>query len=195
MEQIKKMSEAKWMMVGFMVIGLLCFCMAVAAFFSGRLFVDRMTNIVKGEPTSVSELQNKIAQFDVPPGYKVIAIPMFIYDMVMITPETTRGPVIVLMQYSTLKEGNQEQIEESLRQAAESQNSQGISYVEVGSFEVTIRDETRTVIVSEGKFEGLVMRRWMTLFSGNNGPVIMMIEGSSSSWDEDMLRDFLASIH
>ena len=47
MEQIKKMSEAKWMMVGFMVIGLLCFCMAVAAFFSGRLFVDRMTNIVK----------------------------------------------------------------------------------------------------------------------------------------------------
>lgn len=194
MEQLKKMSEAKWMTVGFVAIGALCCCMAVAAIFGGRLYADRMTNMVEGEPTSIAEIQSRIVKFDTPPGYSVSAIPMFVYDMVMITPDETRGPVILLMQYSTLKEGDQEQVEESLRLTAESQNSQGISFKEVGSFEVTIRDETSTVIVSEGDLDGFVMRRWMTVFNGNNGPVILMIQGSDSSWDEDVLRDFIVSI-
>jgi hypothetical protein len=194
MEQLKKMSEAKWMTIGFVAIGALCCCMAVAAIFGGRLYADRMTNMVKGEPTSIAEIQSRIVEFDTPPGYSVSAIPMFVYDMIMITPDEIQGPMILLMQYSTLREGDQEQVAESLREAAENQSSQGIPYQEVGSFEVVIRGETSTVIVSEGDMDGYVIRRWMTVFGGNNGPVILMIQGSDNSWDEDMLRDFIASI-
>lgn len=194
MNQLKNISETKWMMIAFAVVTLLCICMIGGTYLSGRVLTERMGNMIEGEPTSMAEMRERIVEFDVPPGYKVSAIPMIVYEMVMIEPDETSGPIIVLMQYPTLDIDDEEAVKEGLQQAAETQNSQGISFKEVGSFDTNIHGELSTVIVSEGNYRDLVMRRWMTVFHGNQGPVILMVQGLVNEWDEDLLRDFIRSI-
>lgn len=194
MNQLKNISEAKWMMIAFAAIILICACMIGGTYLSGRIVTERMGNMINGEPTSLAEMRERIVEFDVPPGYKVSAAPMIVYDMLMIEPDEASGPMIVLMQYATLDEDDEEAVKAGMRQAAESQNSQGISFKEVDSFDTNIRGELSTVIVSEGNYKNFVMRRWMTIFHGNQGPVILMIQGSAYDWNEDLAMDFIRSI-
>ena len=64
----------------------------------------------------------------------------------------------------------------------------------VDSFETEIRGDTVTVTVSEGGFQGIVIRQWLTLFDGNNGLVILLVQGPAETWDDAMLKEFIASI-
>ncbi len=91
--------------------------------------------------------------------------------------------------------GNEEQTREQLRQVAEQQNGQaGSSMRVVDSFETVIRKETVTVTVSEGDYQSFTMRQWITIFDGNNGPTILMIQGPTSRWDDKLVEDFIKSI-
>lgn len=189
------MSEGKKLLIGFAVVGGICSCMAIVAFFGLRQFGQQVDNMVSGDPTAVAQAQEKIADFDMPPGYQSMAMSMFIYDMITLTPSNSNNPMILLMQYNGVMSGNQEQIEQQLREAAEQQNPQpGMSMQVVNTFDIVIRNETTTVTVSEGRNSGIVFRQWITVFEGNSGPVIFMAQGDSEGWDEKLLMDFLASI-
>lgn len=195
MNQLKNMGETKWMMIAFAIIVLLCCCMIGGTYLSGLIVAERMGNMIEGEPTSLAEMRERIAEFDVPPGYEVSAVPMVVYDMLLIGSDNAYSPTITMLQYSSMSLDSKEEIEESLRQVAEGQSSQpGIQMQVVKSFETVIRGETAEVVVSEGNFESLVMRQWITTFTGNNGPVLLMIQGSTNGWDEDLLMDFIRSI-
>ncbi len=195
MKQLKNMGETRWMMIAFVVIILLCCCMIGGTYISGRIVTERMGNMIEGEPTSLAEMRGRIAEFDVPPGYQVSAVPMVVYDMLLIGSDDAYSPTITMLQYSTMSLDSQEEIEKSLRQVAEGQSSQpGIQMQVVKSFETVIRGETVEVVVSEGNIENLVMRQWITAFTGNNGPVLLMIQGSVNGWDQDLLMDFIRSI-
>ena len=60
---------------------------------------------------------------------------------------------------------------------------------------MSIRGETVTVTISEGNYQGFIMRQWTTVFQGNKGPTILMIQGPVDAWDDQVLDDFLKSIH
>ncbi len=191
------MSESRKLLIGLAVVGLICCCMAVVAFFGLRQFGTRMENIASGDPTSVAKIQDEIAMFDIPPGYQPIVMTMFMYDIVNLTPETTNSnTMIMMMQYNGILSGNDEQMMEQLRQAAEQQsNPSGTSMQVVDSFDTIIRGETAIVTVSEGEYyEGFTLRQWTTAFQGNNGPTILIIQGPAEAWDDQLVDDFIKSI-
>ena len=64
----------------------------------------------------------------------------------------------------------------------------------VDTQEVIIRDQTVTATISEGQYQTLVMRQWSTVFEGNKGPTILMAQGTTSEWDDQLLEDFIKSI-
>jgi hypothetical protein len=190
------MKESKKLLIGFAVMGVICCLMAGVGYWGLRQFGRRVENMANGDPTTVAQIQEKIADFDAPPGYRTMAMSMFIYDTVYLTPEDAGGaPTIMLMQYSTLTSANREQLEQGLREAAQEQSQQpGVSTQVVDSFEAVVRGETVTVTVSESNTQGFIFRQWLTIFEGNNGPVIFMAQGFAQEWDDQLLKDFLQSI-
>lgn len=189
------MSESRKLLIGFAVVGVICCCMAGVSFWGLSRLGSQMQDLTGGDPTAIARVQEKIADFETPPGYRPMAMNLFLYDTLYLMPESDAGPTIMMMQYNAFGSGNREQIEQGLRQAAEQQSSQpGLSMRVVDSFETEIRGETVTVTVSEGGTQGFVMRQWITLFDGNNGLVILMVQGPVETWDDRMLEDFIASI-
>jgi hypothetical protein len=64
----------------------------------------------------------------------------------------------------------------------------------VDSYETVIRGETVAVNVSEGDYQGIAIRQLTTIFKGNNGPTILLIQSAADYWDEQLVTDFIASI-
>ena len=190
------MSESKKLLIGFAVVGVICVCVAGISFLGFRMLGSRFEDMVNGEPTSVARAQEKIAEFDIPPGYEPMAMSMLVYDMMYLTPaESENDPMIMFMQFSKLTSDDPERMAEQLRQAAERQTDQpGLSMEMVDSFEEVIRGQTVTVTVSESNYQGFIMRQWMTIFQGNKGPVILMIQGPASTWNDQLVDDFIKSI-
>lgn len=189
------MSESRILLIAFGVLGVICCCMAGTVFWSMGRLGNQMQNMAEGNPTSIAQVKEKIAEFEPPPGYRPMAMNLIVYDALYLMPDSSSGPTIMLMQYRMLGSADREQLEQGLRQAAEQQNSQpGLSMKVVDSFETEIRGDMVTVTVSEGTFQGFIMRQWITIFEGNNGPVVMMVQGPAEMWDDAMLVDFIASI-
>ena len=190
------MSESKKLLIGFAVVGVICVCIAGISFLGLRTLGNRFEDMTNGEPTSVARAQEKIAEFDIPPGYEPMALSMFVYDMISLTPiDSENDPMIMLMQFNKSTSGDPEQMEEQLKQAAEQQSGRpGMSMQVVDTFEEVIRGETVTVTVSEANYQGFIMRQWMTIFQGNKGPVILMIQGPTRTWDDQLVDDFIKSI-
>jgi len=190
------MSESKKLLIGFAIVGMICMCIAGVTFLGFRTLGNRFEDMANGEPTSVARAQEKIAEFDIPPGYEPMAMSMFVYDMIYLTPSDSEyDPMIMLMQFSRATAGDPEQMAEQLRQAAEQQTDQpGLSMEMVDSFEEVIRGQTVTVTVSEASYQGFTMRQWVTMCQGNKGPVILMIQGIAETWDEQLVDDFIKSI-
>ncbi|HCR71910.1 MAG TPA: hypothetical protein DIW23_10740 [Anaerolineae bacterium] len=152
--------------------------------------VDKRINV---GPQDAQQVRENIATFDLPPDYELAAgMSIFFYDMVSLLPEKNGYlPSIMLVQYSGFTVGDNEKMEEELRNAAQQQGGQpGISVPIVGEFETVIRGEVTTVTVSEDT----KMRQWTAVFEGNLGPTLFMAQGHISGWDEQLLMDFLASI-
>ena len=190
------MSESKKLLIGFAVVGVICVCIAGISFLGLRTLGNRFEDMTNGEPTSVARAQEKIAEFDIPPGYEPMALSMFVYDMISLTPiDSENDPMIMLMQFNKSTSGDPEQMEKQLKQAAKQQSGRpGMSMQVVDTFEEVIRGETVTVTVSEANYQGFIMRQWMTVFQGNKGPVILMIQGPTRTWDDQLVDDFIKSI-
>jgi hypothetical protein len=190
------MSEGKKILIGIGVIAALCVCVMGVTYFTFAQLGKKMANIANAEPTSIARVQERVAKFDIPAGYHPLAMSFMGYDSITLIPETaTSGMTITLMQYGGVMAGNDEQVREQLKQAMEQQNGvQGTSSTVVETREETIRGETVTVTVSETSLQGMTMRQWMTVFEGNGGLTMLMIQGPAALWDDQLVEDFIASI-
>jgi hypothetical protein len=190
------MNESKKLLIGFVVVGALCLCIAAASFFTIREVGKRTERMVSGDPTSVAQTKENMVDFDIPPGYEERAMNVFIYDVIMLAPDisSNSGSMIMLMQYKSLIPTNSAQIEQQMRQAAQQQGASGAQMHFVETIEKEIRGETVEVTVSEGGYEGYNMRQWLAVFEGKNGPTILMIQGPVEEWDDELLDDFIESI-
>jgi hypothetical protein len=177
--------------VGICLVLVLAAVLAVGAV--GRLVSRAMST----DPTVVAETAQKIADFDLPPGYaEQMAINVSTYQIVMIAPVDNSGsPVIMLEQFAN-SNLSPEEMERQLNQV---NNQPGIS--SVGQFHVvetrtmTIRGYDAQVVTSEASFQNnLVMRRLTAVFPGRAGQVMLMIQGVTDSWDEQVIDDFIKSI-
>lgn len=180
------------------VVGVLCLVACVIAFFVVRQVGTKVTDAIKTDPSDVSAVSDKIAEYDLPPGYEAqMSMSLYVYDLVMIGPSPTgsSGMMIMLMQFNGGAGLDQAQMEEQMRQAFEQQGGQpGAQMKVVETRAETIRGEQVTVTISEGTSQGITLRQWVTVFKGNGGPTVLMIQGSTSDWDDELIADFIHSI-
>jgi hypothetical protein len=174
----------------------LCLCAAVVSFFVLREMASRASNAFKTEPGEVAEVSDGIAKFDIPPGYEVnMAMSFFNYDMVSImpTPSASTEMTIMMMQFTGGAGADEEQMQEALRQQG---NQPSVQMKIVEQRTGIIRGEEVPVTISESTASGsFTLRQWTAVFSGNKGPTILMIQGSTTDWDDDLIKDFIESIH
>jgi flagellar basal body-associated protein FliL len=185
-----------WIAVG--VVAVLCLVACVVAYFVVQQVGKQVGQAVKMDPAQVQAVSDKIAQYDMPPGYSAqMSMSIMMYDLVMIAPTQTgsNSMVIMLMQFSGGTGLSQEQMQQQVRQSFEQQSGQrGVQMAVIETRQETIRGEQVTVTISEGETSGVKMRQLMTVFTGNGGPTVLMIQGATSDWDENLIQNFLESI-
>ena len=126
-----------------------------------------------------------------------MSMSLFVYDLVVIGSSQTGSSsmMIMLMQFNNGAGLDQAQMEEQMGQAFEQQGGQpGMQMKVVETREETIRGEQVIVTISEGASQGITLRQWITVFKGNGGPTMLMIQGTTSDWDEELILNFIHSI-
>jgi len=179
-----------WIIVG--VVSVLCIIACAVVFLVAGKMGSDMFNFNPGDVQAVSDT---IAQYDMPPGYKPVmsmSLPSM-YDIVALSDDS--GTMIMLMQFTGDLGMTEEQMQQQVRQSFEQQSGQGgVQMKVVETREDTIRGQKVTITISEGTSQGATLRQWMTVFAGNGGPTVLMIQGSTSNWDEALITDFIHSI-
>lgn len=197
MENQPKKNRGIWIAVG--VVGALCLVASVVTFFVIRQIGTQVGQALKTDPAEMAAVSDKIAQYDMPPGYSTkMAMSIMMYELVMLGPTNpgSGSMTIMFMQFSGSTGLDQEQMQEQVRQSFEQQSGQrGVQMTVVETRQETIRGEQVTVTISEGGSTGLMMRQLMTVFTGKGGPTVLMIQGAASDWDEGLISNFLHSIH
>lgn len=194
-------NKNKWIWIGLGAALLFCCCAVLAAYLVFRQAGQTLQEGMKTDPESAAQAAHKIADYDLPPGYQEqMSMDILFYSFVIIAPDTdtqpTTSPLIMLAQFSQTGM-DREQMEQQLRQAFEQQSGQrgaDMQVVEVKN--MVIRGEEVEVTIFEGTdTDGYVMRQLITSFPGKDGTAMLMIMGSPSAWDDNMIDDFIESIH
>jgi hypothetical protein len=189
------MSKSSKIWLGIGIVAAMCLCSAVAFFVAARQIGTRVRNAVKTDPSAVAEVGDRIAQFEVPPGYELgMAMSFLYYEMVSIVPTSSAsGEMTIMMMQFTDKSMNEEQMKRALQQQSNQPNLQ-MKVVERRT--VTIRGEEVPITISEStSSQNFTLRQWVGVFSGNKGPTMLMIQGSTGDWDEELIDNFIQSIH
>jgi hypothetical protein len=196
METQSNKSRNIWIAVG--VVSALCLVACVIAYFVLRQVGSQVGEAFNTDPAKVAAVSDKIAEYDLPPGYTAqMSMSIMMYDLVMIGPSqsSSNSMMIMLMQFNGNVGMSQEQMQEQVRQSFEQQSGQrGAQMTVVETRQDTIRGEQVTISISEGGSAGVKMRQLMTVFTGNGGPTVLMIQGPITDWDEDLITDFIHSI-
>lgn len=175
---------------------LFCLCAAGVAYLAFRTVVEKAKEAIVTDPAQVSTVADKIATYDIPEGYEEqMAMDFGLYRIVMLAPDLGNQPMIMLMSYNAAGV-DPEQMQQELQRSLEQQSGQpGISWTTVEERTVTIRGQEVSLIVREGRGDsGFAMRQMVTAFEGENGTVLVMIQGDAASWDDELIDEFLSSI-
>jgi len=181
------------------ILLLICCCMAGLAFaglsYMGETIGSSVENA--GDPARVAEIREAVADYDIPAGYQELAFDIFFMKYIMLMPEFSYDdPMIMLMQIPdnmTSAEEMQRQMERSMAQQSGRGGNVNMEVVEQKT--ITIRGQQVPATISEGQTEsGVTMRQMTTVFKGKNGLAVLMIMGEKSSWDQQAIDQFIASI-
>jgi len=182
------------LLIGIAIVGVLCLCAGVVGFLVLREVGTRVTQSFKTDPASIAQVSDKIAQFDVPAGYKPsMAMSLLSYDTVILAPSSGQGDqMIILMQMNGVSVPDPE----AMRRQLEQQSGQsGNNMKVVDSYQTTIRGQSSNVTVEESDgSQGYILRQLFAVFKGNQGAAILMVQGRKDSWDQTLVDNFIASI-
>ncbi len=182
-----------WIGVG--IVAGLCMCAAVASFLVIREIGSRVKNTFKTDPTDIARVSDSIAQFDIPDGYELnMGMSFLNYDVVSLIPTSSASTdiMIMMMQFT----GGTSMSQEQMQRAFSQQNNQPNMQMKVVEQRIeVIRGEDVNVTISETTSSSTVQfRQWMAIFKGDKGPTILMFQGTTDRWDDDLIQTFIESI-
>ena len=145
-------------------------------------------------PQAGKAIAAKIADYDLPAGYKESGGLDMVYQMVVITSSSSRMSII-LMQFPSGVSATEEEMERQM-QSSLNQQQNNYTWTQVEERKVTIKGKEVTINVQEGTSTSsyYTMRREIGVFQGKQGLVMLMAMGDASDWDGASLDQFLASI-
>lgn len=192
------MSRNAKIVVGILgALTLVCLCAAMVAALALRQASQAIQAGTSDDPTEVETAVRAMTDFDMPAGYEgQFKMGLFGFEMAALGPTSTgNGPVFLLMQMPSVG-GDPEEMQRQMEEAMQRQTGQGNAQLEVVETRpVTVRGEETTMTISEGEAdEGQQVRQASLVFPGNNGPVMLMVTGSASTWDEALVDEFIASL-
>jgi hypothetical protein len=180
------------------VVAGFCLILIVAAVLLVGALGRLASRAVSMDPAVAAEAAHRIADYDLPSGFsEQMAVSLPLSQVVLIAPGGgSTGPIIMLAQYEA---GSSMTPEEMQRQISQSYNRPGAPPVGqmhvVETRAMTIRGFETEVVISEGAMQGgLVLRQLLTVFPGKSGQAMLMIQGMTDDWDEQVVDDFLESI-
>jgi hypothetical protein len=189
--------NTRWPWVGLAGAALFFVCSLLVAGFVFIQIRKQYERLFRIEPEPASEAAHKLIDYDLPPGYQETRSGGYSeFSIVQIAPDSNTGPLILLapVNFSLI---NRNAGQERIRKALE-QNS-GRSHLNLELVKVQmmiIRGEEAEVRTYEGKNQvKLVIREMVTSFPGKDGTVMMMIICPVALWDQQLVDDFINSIH
>jgi len=199
-ETSKNNNKRIWIGLGAALLFCLC-AVGVAVFLFARVGQQVMKG-TKTDPVEASKAAHAIADYELPEGYQErVAMNFFVYSMVMIGPDSSSSassaakPIIMLAQFKAM--GNQQQMEQQIRQSFEQQSGRrGLTMKVVDVKKMKIRGEDVEVTTYEGTDNnGFTMRQLITAFPGKDGTAMLMVMGAAQNWNEEEINKFVESIH
>jgi hypothetical protein len=185
----------KWL-IGIGIVGILCVIACGVMFLLLRQAGSQIAQSIKTDPTGVAQVGARIADFNLPPNYvQGAGASILIYDFVMYEPaDHTPGTTIIMMQFKTGAAYSTQQMQQALeRQSGQSSSTMKV----VSTYQTTIRGHASTVVIEESTSNyqtGFVLRQLVTTFQGKGGMVMLMMSGSTDTWDQSLADKFIASI-
>jgi hypothetical protein len=182
------------------VLAGLCLC-AAGLGFAGLSYLGtslRQAVANADDPANVQKIASEIADYTPPEGYQQAAMNILMYKYVMLMPDPkshTQGPLIILMAFPASSNLSKEQMQTEMQRTFARQMGQGAAMKEVETKTVSIRGKDETVTVLEGTLKnGSLLRQWIAIFDGKNGPILLMIQDNPDRWKDQLVNDFVASI-
>ncbi len=156
------------------------------------------SKVISMDPTVAAGVAHQIVDYDLPAGYgEQMAVTLPSYQIVMISPVgSSVGLVITLAQFAGSENMSPEEMERQLSQSYDQPGASPAGQMRVVETKaVTIRGYETEAIIREGSLEtGVVVRQLVAVFPGKSSQAMLMIQGTTDLWDEQMVDDFIESI-
>ena len=143
----------------------------------------------------IDQLAAEIADFDLPAGYEPEYGGRW-NGATLVAYHVGSGPRhLIFLQAEEGSDLAELSTEDALAEVTSGEESYYSGLTEVEVREVVIRDETTSLVVSEGvNGEGVAYRQVTAPFIGNDGPALVNLTGPVDGWDWAAVEAFLASI-
>ncbi|GJM42498.1 MAG: hypothetical protein DHS20C20_27800 [Ardenticatenaceae bacterium] len=149
------------------------------------------------DPAAAAEVASSIVDYDLPSGYEEQGAMNFLgFRMAFISGQDDQA-VIMLAEFPAALAGDEEQMQQQMRDAFANQGgSQNVSLEFVSSETVTINGADAALGTYEGTDDqGNSMRQILGVFETKSGsPGMLMIIGNQNNWDEGGISRFLDSL-
>lgn len=180
-------------MIGIGGLLAMCLCLALGAFLAfwgtGQILAD----MVEGDPETVAEARDAMADYTVPAGFDDgAAVSIAGFSMVTHTGDDERSHITFIQEPSWLSLDRAD-LERQVAQASGAEVWTELRVVDSQPCE--IRGQETTLVVSEGvSHDKRRYRSASALFEGKHGTVLLSISGPAESWDEEMVQRFVEGI-
>jgi hypothetical protein len=182
------------------IAAIILFLCCVAGLGFTLLGTRLMGKAIITDPDRIALVGSDIAEYDIPQGFRAaFASNVSGFKLIALGPtkDSTHFTMILIMQFPAPVSANREEVERQMRQALTQQTGMGSASLSVvDETIVEIKGKPVELTVQEGTTsDGIHIRQITGIFDGKQGPVLLMIIGEAESWNEEMVRTFLASIH
>jgi hypothetical protein len=177
------------------ILGVCCLIAIVAALVLPRVFENFAENV--DDPAAAAEVAGEIVDYDLPSGYDEQGAMNFLgFRMAFFTGPAEQS-MIMLAEFPASLAGDEEQMQQQMRDAFASQTgAQNANLEFVGSEDVIINGQEIALGTYEGTDDqGNTVRQILGVFETKSGsPGMLMIFGRQDNWDENGINRFLDSL-
>jgi len=194
-----KQRNVLWRRVIILALGLVSAC--ILLLIVGRALTPKIRSsflslFMKEDPQFAAQVAHTMIDYDLPPGYqeqRAMQVKTY-YTFVIIASNDHPSDMITIQLASDLLK-DPEWGKGSQEQAAQEFANLRYQTHTVSVKEVFVRNEPTELMILEGKDDnGIAIRQALTVFTGKNGNVLVIIVGDIETWDQAMVDQFLSSI-
>lgn len=169
-----------------------CVCGTIALFSALGGAIGRGVEL---DPAQVTAAASRIADFQLPPGYKPeVTIDLGGYLFVSYAPGGGHSH-IMFVQAPASANVEQATLEQYAQQATQNRRYDPHTRMQVvGQQQATVRGQAVTLVMSEGtNSDGAAYRTLTGVFQGKGGLALLSVEAPLSNWNQTQVEAFLAS--